>query len=327
MKIPYEWKSDLSELIKDYINEKQLTGYKFESQIRVLRLFDTYYKVSGYSGIKFTKSMINNFIYGIEYEKPSTHYVKERLLNDFAKYLIKVGYTVYLPPIDSRPTRSSQHIPYIFSKDEYRRLLISIDTYPGSPFTNRDLIDPILFRLLYATGLRISEALNLTCGDCDFENAVLTIKHAKNNKDRLVPIPNSMNEMCKDYYQEVHGFSSDTDYFFKSPHTPNKIDTSTIYRRFRDYLLVAKIPHSKNGPRVHDIRHTHCVHSFKRFVLAGEDITNMLPYMAAYLGHSDFRATQYYLRLTADLYPEILNKTEMEFGYIIPRLEVPNGNE
>ncbi len=321
MKTPYSWKSDLSKLIVDYINQKQMTGYKFESQMRVLRHFDTFYFINGYSGVKLTKSMVDDFIYGVEYEKPSTHYVKERLLNDFAKYMIKVGFDVYLPPIDSRPTKRCQHIPYIFSKDEYRKLLVSVDTYPISPFTNRDLIDPVLFRLLYATGMRITEALNLKCGDFNFDDAVLTVKHAKNNKDRLVPITDSMNGMCEKYYQSVHCFSLDTDYFFISPHTKGKIDKSTIYRRFRDYLLVARIPHSKNGPRVHDIRHTHCVHSLKRHVLAGEDITNMLPYMAAYLGHSDFRATQYYLRLTADLYPDILNKTEASCGYIIPRLE------
>jgi hypothetical protein len=37
------------------------------------------------------------------------------------------------------------------------------------------------------------------------------------------------------------------------------------------------------------------------------------------MGHTDFRATQYYLRLTADLYPDILEKTEAAFGYVIPK--------
>ncbi|WP_459998971.1 hypothetical protein [Paradesulfitobacterium aromaticivorans] len=45
---------------------------------------------------------------------------------------------------------------------------------------------------------------------------------------------------------------------------------------------------------------------------------NALPYLAAYMGHTDFRATQYYLRLTADLYPDLISRTEAEFGYVIP---------
>jgi hypothetical protein len=51
----------------------------------------------------------------------------------------------------------------------------------------------------------------------------------------------------------------------------------------------------------------------------------MLPYLAAYMGHSDFRETQYYLRLTADLYPDIISRIEAEFGYVIP--EGGNNNE
>ncbi|SFH36571.1 hypothetical protein SAMN05660649_04921 [Desulfotomaculum arcticum] len=47
-------------------------------------------------------------------------------------------------------------------------------------------------------------------------------------------------------------------------------------------------------------------------------MTNILPYLAAYMGHSDFRGTQYYLRLTADLYPDIISRTEDDFGYVIP---------
>ena len=81
---------------------------------------------------------------------------------------------------------------------------------------------------------------------------------------------------------------------------------------------MADISHTERGPRVHDLRHVFAVYCFKKWVLSGEEITNLMPYLAAYMGHSDFRGTQYYLRLTADLYPDIINKTEAEFGYLIP---------
>jgi len=56
----------------------------------------------------------------------------------------------------------------------------------------------------------------------------------------------------------------------------------------------------------------------KKWVLAGEELTNLLPYLAAYMGHSDFRGTQYYLRLTADLYPDIIRRLDATFGHVIP---------
>ena len=96
------------------------------------------------------------------------------------------------------------------------------------------------------------------------------------------------------------------------------MDKSTVYRRFRQYLQCADIPHTNAGPRVHDFRHSFAVKCLKKWALEGEDLTNLLPYLAAYMGHSDFRGTQYYLRLTADLYPHIIDRLEVEFGYVIP---------
>jgi len=82
--------------------------------------------------------------------------------------------------------------------------------------------------------------------------------------------------------------------------------------------LAADISHTLNGPRIHDLRHSYCVHCLKKWVLSGEELTNLMPYLAAYMGHTDFRGTQYYLRLTADLYPDIIAKTEALYGYLIP---------
>ena len=66
------------------------------------------------------------------------------------------------------------------------------------------------------------------------------------------------------------------------------------------------------------IRHVFAVHCLKKWVLSGEELTNLMPYLAAYMGHTDFRGTQYYLRLTADLYPDIIAKTEALYSYLIP---------
>jgi integrase/recombinase XerD len=51
----------------------------------------------------------------------------------------------------------------------------------------------------------------------------------------------------------------------------------------------------------------------------------MLPYLSAYMGHADLRATQYYLQLTADAYPEVAGMVQARFGYVIPDPAVPQG--
>lgn len=318
MKTPYEWKSDLAEIIQIYMEEKHMCGFKFEIQERELKHFDEFYYQNGYKDIRLTKPMIDEYIYNSVFDSRSTFYFKERVLNGFGNFLGTHGYKGYIVPIKSRILKRSAHIPYIFSKEELKRLFLSIDNYPFTTYTNRNKIDPVLFRLLYGSGLRISEALNLKCRDYDFNSGTLTIRNAKNNKDRLIPVCSSLNDRIYMFCQENHRFSNDDATLFNNP-TGYKLDVSTVYCRFRDYLLNAGIAHTANGPRMHDLRHTYAVHCLKRWVLSGEELTNVLPYLAAYMGHTDFRATQYYLRLTADLYPDILAKTEASFGYVIPK--------
>ena len=317
MKESYQYKSDIAKLLQCYLIEKQMTGFKFEKQGRELQRFDDYYYRNGYMGVRLTKPMTDRFIYGIAYEKSSTHYKKEVLLNSFAEFLIRQGHAVYVPPIKSAPKKRCSHIPYIFSKEELKRFFLAIDQYPRTTLTNRNSVDPVLFRLLYGCGLRVSEALNLQCKDIDPETGTITILHAKNSKDRLVPIAASLVERFRKLFLKLHTFSDKSTYFFISP-AGGRIDKSTVYCRFRDYLLMAEISYTQRGPRVHDLRHSYCVHCLKKWVLSGEELTNLIPYLAAYMGHSDFRGTQYYLRLTADLYPDIIQKTEAAFGYLIP---------
>ena len=70
---------------------------------------------------------------------------------------------------------------------------------------------------------------------------------------------------------------------------------------FLKFLSLAGIPHPQGGPRVHSFRHTFCVHRLKIWVLDKKDITALFPYLCAYI------------RLTADLYPDIIHKTEIYF--------------
>ena len=75
------------------------------------------------------------------------------------------------------------------------------------------------------------------------------------------------------------------------------------------------------GPRVHDLRHVFAVHCLKRWVVEGVDLTAALPYLSTYLGHTGLKGTQRYLRLTAELYPEIVSTVEAKFGEIIPEVD------
>jgi integrase len=315
MKILYEWKSDLANIIQKYVKEQQQAGLKFEQQERYLRHFDSFYYFNGYTGVQLTKPMLSTFIYNAE-ERPHSHYNKEVVMKNFARYLNNHGYSAYVPEIRTVLPRSS-FIPHIYTKDELQRFFLAVDNYPKAPNSYRNTVDPVLFRFLYGTGVRISEALNLTIKDVNLKEGIVTIRHAKNNKDRLVPMANNLTDRMNRYLEGFHRFSEANAYVFPGAKMGG-MNQSTAYNHFRDYLLMANIPHTSTGPRIHDFRHGLAVACLKKWALAGIDLTNMIPYLSAYMGHTDFRATQYYLRLTADLYPDIISKTEAEFGYVIP---------
>lgn len=315
MRIPYEWKSDLAGIIQKYIKEQKQAGLKFEQQERYLRHFDSFYYFNGYIGIQLTKPMLSTFIYNAE-DRPASHYNKEVVMKNFARYLNNHGYSAYVPEIRTVLPRSS-FIPHIYTKDELQRFFLAVDNYPKAPNSYRNTVDPVLFRFLYGTGVRISEALNLTIKDVNLMEGIVTIRHAKNNKDRLVPMADRLTDRMNRYLKGFHRFSEANAYVFPGAKMGG-MNQSTAYNHFRDYLLMANIPHTSTGPRIHDFRHGLAVACLKKWALAGIDLTNMIPYLSAYMGHTDFRATQYYLRLTADLYPDIISKTEAEFGYVIP---------
>jgi integrase/recombinase XerD len=324
MKNEYQWKSGFAEFINAFLNEMHMIGFKYKSQARWLERFDDYCNSNGYKGNDLSKELVKAFCYGIDYEKKSTHYAKERIMCNFAEFLQKQGLVAYACLKISSPSKRSSFVPYIFSEEELKRVFTEIDTYPSCTNSNRHLIDPLLFRLLYGSGLRLSEALNLKCKDVDLESGTITILHAKNNKDRIVPIAPSLISRCKTFEETIHTLSDKDTYYFKNSWNGTLIDKSTIYRRFRDYLWKSDISHSGKGPRIHDFRHTYCVHCLKKWVLSGKELTNLMPYLSTYLGHTDFRATQYYLRLTADLYPDIIQRTEAAFGYLIPERRADN---
>ena len=187
----------------------------------------------------------------------------------------------------------------------------------------RHLILPLLFRILYGCGLRVSEALSLKEEDVDLDEGVLFIKKAKFGKERLVPLSHSVHERCREYAAAMERYPAwkDTTYFFPAPHG-GRYSERTAYGHFRELLWKAGISHGGRGkgPRVHDLRHTYSVHCLRNWVRAGMDLTAAMPYLSTYLGHSGIRGTQHYLRLTAELYPDIVKSVEEKFAWVVPEV-------
>jgi integrase len=174
--------------------------------------------------------------------------------------------------------------------------------------------------LLLGSGLRISEALGLRFGDVDLDNGLLTIRMSKFDNDRLVPLSDSLLALFRGYSAEHHKTPKSHDALYFTHKDGRRINKDNIYRWYRKVLWSAGISHggTGHGPRVHDFRHTFAVYSLKAMTDKGMDIYCALPILSTYLGHTSVSATGQYVRLTQDMFPEIVEKASAIAAFVIP---------
>jgi integrase/recombinase XerD len=312
----------LADLVADLVALRHTGGYRFKVQERVLRQFADHCGREGYPDGSITKEAADGFLYG-RHLRSSTVRRNQLALRQLVKHAQGVGWDTYTPASTTR-LRVRHQPPYVLTDDEVRRLFAAIDSQPMSCYSNKAMVDPVLFRVLYDAGLRVSEALNLTLADVDTRAGTLRIRDSKNGESRTVPITGRLTADLDAYTTAAHPAPEHSDYVFYSRAAGRPINQSTLYLRFRGYLADAGVPHFTGGPHPHSLRHGFAVANLRRWAADGADLAVMLPYLACYMGHADLRGTQYYLRLTADAYPDVMAKAQIRFGYVIP---APPGDE
>jgi integrase len=314
----------LGELIDLLVAARRAGGFRYEHQARVLAQFADHCRREGYADGSIIQEAVEGFLYG-RHLRASTIRREEIILRDLAEHARQFGWPAWAPPTLTRVEVRHRPPPYVFSDEEICRLFRAIDTQPLSEGSNRALVDPVLFRVLYATGLRISEALNLQLRDVDQARATIEVRDSKNRENRIVPVTRRLATTVEAYVAAAHPDPQPTDHLFHTGDPSEPVDRSTIYTRLRRYLADADIPHFAGGPHPHSLRHGFAVQNLRRWAADGSDLAVMLPYLSAYMGHADLRGTQYYLRLTADAYPQVAAMVQARFGYVIPA--TPEGGE
>lgn len=313
--------SALSDILCSYIDEKHALGYSFKKGESMLKRFDTFLRTRGLTEINLPKHIVIEWCKQSPNETVNNRARRISLLRGLAEYMNRIGYSAYIFPKGIVTIDRCVYQPYIFSDEEMRRILGICDSYPpsaASPYRHK--IIPLIMRVLYGCGLRVSEAVKLKRDDVDLKNGTLFVKHTKFNKQRIIPIADSLLQRCKEYYKEVIMENLDNEFFFPSPYG-GQLSTDTIYGWFRDILWRAGIAHTGKGPRLHDIRHVYAVTCLKNWVRRGRDLTNCLVYLSVYLGHEDIRGSQRYLRLTSELYPDLVKTIESDCAWVIPEVE------
>lgn len=314
--------------IKSHVELKQAIGYKYNAESGHLKRFDRFTLEKYPEATILTKEIVLEWCRKKTYEVQKNRCLRVSVIREFGKYLDSSGIKAYIIPKSYYPA-AEHYMPYIYTVDELARFFAKTDQCPYSSYEYpyRPLIMPLIFRMIYMCGLRLSEARLLKVGDVDLEKGVLTIHHSKRDNSRLIPMADYLTELCRNYSAKVHPYPIAEDYYF--PALDGKPMTEeNVYINFRRFLRQARISHGGRGcgPRIHDLRHTYAVRCLKKWTEQGKDLTAYLPVLKTYMGHKSFRETVYYLRMTADVFPNIILKIETQYPEIIPELE-GNTNE
>lgn len=312
--------SELSSSFEGFLEFKRATGLKYTGEERALKYFKRYCD-EHYTDQNLPEDVIISWINEDDNRSQKTKSNYAGVLNAWAIYMFSLGYqTLQLP--DIRCTRNTQFVPHIFTNKEMTAIWNTVDNIkPIQRYPNLHRCIPVLFRLLYSCGLRISEALGITAEDIDFERNLITLRHAKLDKNRWIPMSESMASVLKKYVDmQADTIKSDAPIFYYHP--KENLTSSTIYGRFRWVLEKSGIPYQGKyrGPRLHDFRHTFAVRTMNNMSDNGQDLYVSMPILSAYLGHANLATTERYIRLTEDRLSTITDSLQLRLPEVFPEV-------
>ncbi len=314
--------------IVQFIELKNSLGYKYKDAGYALSSFDRLAFEKNVFEIVVTKELADEYCKKRPNETDKTRYNRIQILSQFSRFLCDLNFRSYIPKL---PQFKSTYTPYIFSRDEMQKIFRVCDELTPSRNRNSAVFAiPVLIRLLYGTGIRISEALYLTCNDIDLQDKCLILRNTKNGKDRMVPISDSLANACEQYLIYTNLFlwiRKENRFFIKPDGSPMSI--SNAYKWFRKIIYIANISHGGrgHGPRLHDLRHTFSVHSLASMSESELDLYHSLPLLSTYLGHQSLEATDNYVRLTAEMYPDLIKKTSNICSSVFPVINTNTEND
>lgn len=316
-RISYNYNGPFKEYIEGYLTEKLLEEKNIISYKYILKMFDKYTIENPPKDNILTKDYMENWLIKRPSEKLNTVAKRAIMIKSFILYLNKLGVTAYI--IDTKKySNKSNFIPHIYTKEELKKFFYGIDIIQNTEsYPYKQEMFRLMFEILYCCGLRLSELINIKKEDINLNSKTILINNSKNHNNRIIVINQHISDKIRLYSDKVIDFQSD--YLFFSVKTLNHISKQTFHDGFS--TIIKNIDLNENIKyRIHDFRHTFAVNCLKKLYLVGEDINVILPVLMIYMGHSDIRSTEYYLRFTFDIYPEFLEEYNKYFHNIIPNI-------
>lgn len=306
-------RSGLAGHIRALVEERRALGFPYVQSARHLAAFEAMCaeRFPGEEGL--TREMAMAWAERREGEHPNTQARRISPVRALAESMARRGAPAFVIP-RGVPAREVDYVPYIYTRAEMAALIGAADSMAASATGSRDakrLMLPCVIRLLYATGMRHGEARVLRRGDVDLRSGEISVGPGKSGSGRLVYVSGEM----AGHLERYDAAAGDREWFFEGA-TGRCPAKSWLQQSFLALKYLAGIEGPGVAKRVHDIRHTFCVHRLDSWVREGRDARAMLPYLSAYIGHSSVESTDYYLHLVPGFFGDYAELTAHREGLV-----------
>ena len=233
---------------------------------------------------------INQYISFLFQRKLRSSSVNRKIssIKSFYIFLVKRNFVKNSPLNDLVTPKQEKYLPESMSEAEVDKLLNSPDV--SNKIENRD---KAMIEMLYATGMRISELVNLKITDVDMKRCVVKV-FGKGSKERLVPFGETALDSLKSYLNDREQ-SSSKEIFLSN--RGKKMTRVAFWQRVKIYLIRENL---KNSISPHTLRHAFATHLLNR----GADLRSV----QLLLGHSDLSTTQIYTHIAKQRLSDVLKK-------------------
>lgn len=293
----------LLSLAEDYLAERRGLGFDLRIPGDQITAFARFVDATGHAGPLTTRITLDWVQGQAKYAKPLSWARRLDVLRPFARYLARLDPATEFPQTAIFGRSHRRLAPHIYSEQEICDLLSAarrLAPHGGL----RPATYETIFGLIAATGLRLSEALHLRCGDADLDQGVLTVRNTKFRKSRRVPLHPTVASALNRYMVVRARHSAthpDMPLFLSS--SGGVLPTRTVhwvFQRLRSELeWIARGAYAQ--PRIHDLRHTFICRRVQLWHEHGADIDNAMAALSTYVGHAKVSDTYWYLTGVPDL--------------------------
>jgi integrase/recombinase XerC len=267
----------------DYLSlEKKYADHTITAYQKDLEVFQNYLldEFSDDNLTDISYSQIRTWIIQLVDEGNSNRTINRKIssLNSYYKFLIKIGDLKHSPLAKHKALKVQKKVHIPFSEEEINAVLNSAATHDFEALRNKLIVE-----LLYSTGIRRSELINLKINDVDLVQQQIKVL-GKRNKERYIPLISTVQETLK-FYLEMRNTLKHivaTDFLFLTQKGAKTYGT-LVYRVINTYFSEAS---SKVKKSPHILRHSFATHLLSH----GADLNAV----KELLGHSSLAATQVY---------------------------------